>query len=351
MTIDVDAGSGRGGGSKTPFTLTRVVRQVCAVSAVVAGAALGAIAAPAWCQGDPFPNRPVRLIVPFPPGGGNDILARAVGQRMGEIMRQQVIVDNRGGAGGMIGGSIAASANPDGYTLLLGSLGGLAHNPALRPNLPYDPVRDFAPVSLLATSPFMLVAYPQVPARSLKELLALARAKPGTLNLGSAGVGSSLHMTGELFKHATGTNLVHVPFKGTALAMTDLMSGQIHLLFSTMPPALPQVKAGKLRALGVTSAKRAASAPDVPTIIEGGVAGFEVLNWQGLVVPRKTPAAIVARLNRDVLAALALPGMNEALAAQGLDAAGGAAEAFGKLIADEIVRYKRLVKAAGIPAE
>jgi len=318
---------------------------------IVPALALAAMAAGAAAQTDGYPNRPLRLIVPFPPGGGNDILARAVGQRLTEVIKQQVIVDNRGGAGGMIGATLAAQAVPDGYTLGLASLGGMAHNPALRPDLPYEPVRDFAPITNLATSPFILVVYPQLPAKSVKELLALAKAKPGAYNLGSAGVGSSLHMTGELFKYTTGANLVHVPFKGTALALTDLMTGQIHVLFSTMPPALPQIKAGKLRALGVSSRTRSASAPDVPTVIEAGVAGFEVLNWQGLVLPKKTPPAIVARLNRDVLAALAAPGMAELLAAQGLDPAGGPPEAFGKLIAEEIVRYKKLVKAAGIKVD
>ena len=314
-------------------------------------ALLGALATMSginFAQTDRYPNRPIRLIVPFPPGGGNDILARAVGLRMTEVMHQQVIVDNRGGGGGIIGGQIAASSPADGYTLFLGSLGSLVHNPALRPNLPYDPTRDFAPVTQLATSPFILVVYPGVKAATVKELIALAKAKPGTLNMASAGAGSSLHMTGELFKHATGTNLVHVPFKGTAPALIDLMTGQVHLMFSTMPPALPQIKAGKLRALGVTSAKRNASAPDVPTIAEAGVPRFEVLNFQGLVVPVKTPQPIVARLNKDVIAAMALPGMSESLAAQGLDPATGPPEPFGKLIASEIAIYKKLVQAAGI---
>jgi tripartite-type tricarboxylate transporter receptor subunit TctC len=309
---------------------------------------LGAISGIANAQIDRYPSRPIRLIVPFPPGGGNDILARAVGLRMAEVMHQQVIVDNRGGGGGIIGGQIAANSNPDGYTLFLGSLGSLAHNPALRPNLPYDPTRDFAPVTLLATSPFILVVYPGLPAASVKELIALARAKPGTLNMGSAGPGSSLHMTGELFKHAASVNLVHVAFKGTGPALVDLITGQIHVMFSTMPPALPQIKAGKLRALAVTSAKRHASAPNVPTVAESGVPRFEVLNWQGLVVPVKTSQAIVARLNKDVIAAIALPGMSESLAAQGLDAATGPPEVFGKLIASEIATYKKLVQAAGI---
>jgi tripartite-type tricarboxylate transporter receptor subunit TctC len=311
-------------------------------------ASVAAMPATSFAQAERYPNRPIRMIVPFPPGGGNDILARAVGLRMAEVMHQQVIVDNRGGGGGIIGGQIAATANPDGYTLFLGSLGSLAHNPALRPNLPYDPTRDFAPVSLLATSPFILVVHPGVQANSVKELIALAKAKPGTLNMASAGAGSSLHMTGELFKHATGIDLVHVPFKGTAPALVDLMTGQVHLMFSTMPPALPQIKAGKLRALGVTSARRNASAPNVPTIAESGVPRFEVLNWQGLVVPARTPQPIVARLNKDVVAAMGLPGMSESLAAQGLDAAAGPPEPFGRLIASEIATYRKLVQAAGI---
>ena len=318
----------------------RALALLAAALAATPGIALG--------QADRYPSRPIRMIVPFPPGGGNDSLARAVGLRMTEVMHQQVIVDNRGGGGGIIGGQIAATSPADGYTLFLGSLGSLAHNPALRPNLPYDPTRDFAPVTLLATSPFILVVYPGVKVSTVKELIALAKAKPGTLNMASAGAGSSLHLTGELFKHAAGIDLVHVPFKGTGPALIDLMTGQVHLMFSTMPPALPQVKAGKLRALGVTSAKRNPAAPDVPTIAESAVPRFEVLNWQGLVVPVKTPRAIVARLNKDVIAAMALPGMNESLAAQGLDAAAGPPEPFGRLIASEIAVYKKLVQAAGI---
>ncbi len=327
------------------------MRPLRSVVTCVVTLACATAVAPVLAQPAGYPDRPLRLIVPFPPGGGNDILARAVGSRLAEVIHQQVIVDNRGGAGGMIGGQIAATANPDGYTLFLGSLGSLAHNPALRPKLPYDPVRDFAPVSLLATSPFILVVHPPLQAANVKELIALAKAKPGSLNLGSAGIGSSLHLTGELFKHTTGINLVHIPFKGTAPAITELITGQIHALFSTMPPALPHVKSGKLRALGVSSRTRAKAAPDVPTIIEAGVPGFEVLNWQGLVVPIRTSSAIVAKLNKDVLAALARPGMNEALAAQGLDAAGGPPQTFGKLIADEIARYRKLVQAANIQAE
>jgi tripartite-type tricarboxylate transporter receptor subunit TctC len=302
----------------------------------------------AWAQASGYPDRPLRLIVPFPPGGGNDILARTVGQRLSQVVGQQIVVDNRGGAGGEIGATLATSAAPDGYTLFLGSLGNLAHNPALKPKLPYDPVKDFAPISLLANSAFILAVNPALPARSVKELVALAKASPGKLNYASAGLGSSLHMTAELFKYASGIDIVHVAYKGTAPAITELIAGQTQLIFSTMPPALPHVKTGKLRALGVTTAKRVAAASEVPTIAEAGVAGFDVSNWQGIVVPVNTPASIVRRLNRDVLATLKLPGMSEALAAQGLESAGGAPAQFGALIKSEVEKYRKVVQAAGI---
>ena len=310
-----------------------------------------AVILPAHAQRAPYPDRPIRLIVPFPPGGGNDILARAVSQRLAQPLGQQVVVDNRGGAGGMLGGQIAATADPDGYTLFLGSMGSLAHNPALRPNNPYDPPRDFAAVSMLATSAFLLAVHPAVAAKSVQELLALARARPGTLNYASAGAGSSLHMTGELFKHATGVNIVHVPYKGTGPALVDLLAGQVQMIFSTMPPVLPHVKTGKLRALGVTTATRAKAAPDVPTIAESGVRGFEVQNWQGIVVPKKTPGALVERLNAEILKVLAAPAMIEVLSAQGLDPAGGTPAQFDKLIREEIVKWRKLVQAAGIRVE
>jgi tripartite-type tricarboxylate transporter receptor subunit TctC len=305
----------------------------------------------AMAQGAPagtYPDKPLRLIVPFPPGGGNDILARTVGQRLVEVLGQQVVVDNRGGAGGAIGATLAANAPPDGYTLFLGSVGNLAQTPALKDNLSYNPVRDFAPVSLVATSSFILAVNPGVAAKSVQELIALAKASPGKLNYASAGTGSSLHMAAELFKYATGTDMLHVPYKGTGPAMTDLIGGRVQLIFSTMPPALPHIKAGRLRALGVTTAKRAAAAPEVPTIAESGVKGFNVANWQGILVPIKTPGAIVRKLNRDVLATLKLPGMSEALAKQGLESAGGTPEEFGALIKAEIAKYTQVVKAAGI---
>lgn len=310
-----------------------------------------ALIVPAYAQRASYPDRPIRLIVPFPPGGGNDILARAVGQRLAQPLGQQVVVDNRGGAGGMLGGQIAATSDPDGYTLLLGSMGSLAHNPALRTNNPYDPPRDFAAVSMLATSAFLLAVHPGVPARSVQELLALARAKPGALNYASAGAGSSLHMTGELFKHAAGVNIVHIAYKGTGPALVDLLAGQVQMIFSTMPPVLPHLKTGKLRALGVTTAARAKAAQEVPTIAESGVPGFEVQNWQGIVVPKKTPGVIVDRLNGEILKVLAAPAMIEVLGAQGLDAAGGTPAQFDKLIREEIVKWRKLVQAAKIKAD
>ena len=298
-----------------------------------------------------YPHKPLRLIVPFPPGGGNDILARSVGQRLAEKIGQQIIVDNRGGAGGLIGAELAARAAPDGYTLFLASIGNLAFTPALHAKLPYDPVRDFAPVTLLATSAFIMVVNPSVPAKSVQELIALAKARPGALNYASAGQGSSLHMTAEIFKLATGADLVHIAYKGSAPALTDLISGQVQIMFGTMPATLPQVKAGKLRALGVSGAKRSAAAPEVPTIAEAGVPGFEVLNWYGLVAPGKTPAAIVLQLNRELVKTLKSPEMIDALHAQGLEAAGGAPEKFGAFIKSEIAKYAKVVKAAGIRAE
>jgi tripartite-type tricarboxylate transporter receptor subunit TctC len=317
------------------------------VGSTLSAMALAAGVAPALAQ-DGYPTKPLRLIVPFPSGGGNDILARTVSQRLGEVVGQQIVVDNRGGAGGLIGTVTAAQSAPDGYTLFLGSVGNLAHNPALQKNLPYDPVRDFAPVTLLATSPVIVAVNPGVAAQNIRELIALAKAKPGALNYASAGPGSSLHMTAELFKHATGTNMVHIAYKGASPAFTDLIAGQVQVIFSTMPPALPHVKSGRLRALGTTGLKRAAAVPDVPTVAESGVPGFEVLNWQGIVVQRRTPPAIVARLHRDVVATMKASGMQESVAAQGLDAATGTPDQFGALIKSEIKRYTELVKTAGI---
>ena len=316
---------------------------------LAAGVVLAGLSPSADAQA--FPSRPIRLIVPFPPGGGNDILARTVGQRLTDVVNQPIVVDNRAGAGGVIGATAAAQAAPDGYTLFLGSVGNLAQNPALKPNLAYHPVKDFAAVSLLATSSFILLANPSVPAKSVQELIALAKAQPGKLDYGSAGAGSSLHFAMEIFKSAAGIDLLHVPYKGANPIFADLIGGRVHLVFIPMPPALPHVKSGKLRPLGVSTAKRAAAAPDVPTIAESGLRGFDVSNWQGITAPLKTPRPIVMQLNQQLLATLKLPGMTEALAAQGLEPAGGTPEDFSKLIKSELDRYTRVVKTAGIKVD
>ena len=290
------------------------------------------------------------MIVPFPPGGGNDILARTVSQRLSEIVNQQIIVDNRGGAGGALGAQIAINAAPDGYTVFLGSVGNLAHNPVLQENPAYDPTRDFAAVTLLATSVFALAVNNSVPAKSVQELIALAKAKPGVLNYASAGNGSSLHLAAEIFKHATSTHIVHVPYKGANAAFVDMIAGQVQMIITTMPAAISHIRASKVRALATSGKKRAAVLPDVPTIAET-VPGFEVLNWQGITAPAKTPAAIVQALHGHLTTALKRPGMNEALAHQGLDAAGAGPDEFGALIKSEILKYGRVVKAAGIRGE
>ena len=322
-------------------------RSTYVAAGILAVTALAA-AAPGFAAA--YPERPVRIIVPFPPGGGNDLLARAMGQRLSETMGQQFIVDNRGGAGGLVGGQIAATSAPDGYTLFLGSMGGLAHNPALRPDLPYNPLRDFTAITLLVTSPFLLVVHPTVPAKSTQDLLALARAKPGALNYGSAGAGSSLHLTSEYFKHVAKVNIVHVAYKGTGPALADLLGGQVQMVFSTIAPALPHVKAGKLRGLGVSTAKRVRGAPDIPTVAEA-VPGFQVDNWQGIVAPARTPPAVIERLNRELTAILKSPSMVDLLAAQGLDPAPGTPAQFEKLIRTEIEKWTQVVKVAGIKIE
>ena len=298
-----------------------------------------------------YPNKPLRLIVPFPPGGGNDILARTVSQRFSEVVGQQIVVENRGGAGGLIGATTAASAAPDGYTLFLGSIGNLAHIPALQKTLPYDPVRDFAPVTLLSTSSFVLGVYPSLAANSVKELIALAKAKPGNLNYASAGPGSSLHMTAELFKYVTRTDIIHVAYKGAIPALTDLIAGQVQVIFSTLPPILPHVKSGKVRALATSGSRRATSMADIPTVAESGVPEFVVLNWQGIVVQRKTSLSIIQKLHRDLVKALSFSEMRESMNVQGLESATSSPEQFGDLIRSEIDKYRKVVAAAGIKVD
>ena len=315
----------------------------------LAFAALASIAMPAQAQ--TYPTKPIRLVVPFPAGGTTDILARAVAQKLSETLGQQVIVDNRPGAGGNIGSELVARSAPDGYTLLMGTVGTHAINVSLYPKLPYDPVKDFTPIVLMAGVPNVLVVNPSLPARSVSELIAYAKANPGKLNFASSGSGTSIHLSGELFKVLTGVQMTHVPYKGSAPALTDLVGGQVQLMFDNLPSSLAFIKAGKLRALAVTSKTRAAALPDVPTMVEAGVPDFEASSWFGILAPAGTPRDIVVRINAEVAKWLATPDAREKLAGQGAIAAGGAPEDFARHIASETAKWARVVKASGAKVE
>jgi tripartite-type tricarboxylate transporter receptor subunit TctC len=285
--------------------------------------------------------------VPFPAGGTTDILARAVAQKLSETWGQQVIVDNRPGAGGNIGSELVAKAPPDGYTLLMGTVGTHAINPSLYAKMPYDHVKDFVPVILVAGVPNVLVVNPSLPINSVQELIAYGKANPNKLNFASSGNGTSIHLSGELFRTMTGVQMTHVPYKGSSPALTDLIGGQVQLMFDNLPSSLQFIKAGKLRALAVTSLARSQALPDLPTLAESGLPGFEASSWFGVLAPAGTPADIVAKLNGAVAAWLASPAAKEQLAAQGAIAAGGSPDAFVKHIADESAKWAKVVKASG----
>jgi tripartite-type tricarboxylate transporter receptor subunit TctC len=314
-------------------------------------AALALSAPHAAAAAEPYPARPVRFVVAFPPGGGTDIIARSIAQKLGERLGQQVLVDNRPGAGGNIGTDIVAKSSPDGYTLLMGSAGPLAINASLFARMPFDPIKDLAPVTLAASTPNVLVVHPSLPAATVRELIALAKARPGEINFASSGHGTPAHLAGELFNSMAGVKLIHVPYKGAAPALADLLGGQVQLMFSTMPPALPHVKDGKLRALAVTSLKRSPAAPDLPTVDEIALPGFEANTWHGVVVPAGTPGAIVARLNREIVAILHLPDVVERLSGQGAEALGSTPEEFAAYIKSESVKWAKVVRDSGAKAE
>lgn len=298
-------------------------------------------------MGQSFPTGPLRIVSPYPPGGGTDILARAIGQKLSERFGQPVVVENRPGANGTLGAAFVAKAPPDGYTILFVPAG-YAANPSLYRNLPYDQARDFAPVSLLASGPLVLVVHPSLPARSVKELIALAKSRPGEINFGSAGSGSLPHLSGELFSTMSRVKMVHVPYKGAPAAYVDLISGQIHLYFMAALPSLPMLKAGKLRALGVTSVERSAIAPGVPTIAEAGLPGFDMTNWYGMLVPGATPRQVISRLHQEVAWALNLQELKERLAGQGMTVVASAPERFAEFLVRETSKYRRIIEAAGI---
>jgi len=307
----------------------------------------GALLIAAGASAQTYPNHPIRLVVPFPPGGTTDILAREVGERLTATLGQPVVIDNRAGAGGNIGADIVAKAAPDGYTLLMATVGTHAINASLYRKLPYDHIKDFAPVVLVAGVPNVLVVTPSLPVHSVAELIRLAKEKPGQLNFASSGNGTSIHLSGELFKTMAGVDMTHVPYKGSAFALTDLMAGQVQLMFDNLPSSLPHIKAGKLRAIAVTSSQRAPALPDVPTIAESGLPGFEASAWFGIVAPAGTPAAIVSRINADVNQWLRSPEAADKLLAQGAIAAGGTPEQFVAHIRAETDKWARVVKASG----
>ena len=298
-----------------------------------------------------YPSKPIRWIVTYPPGGPTDLIARAVGAKLSVAWGQQVVIDNRAGAGGAIGTELAAKSVADGYTLLFGTSGGLTINPALISKLPYDPVRDFAPVSLLVINPQILVVHPSVPVSTVKELVAYAKARPGKLNYASVGQGSPNQLGMELLKTLTGIDLVHVPYKGTGPAVTDLLGGQVQLMFNSMPSVLPLVKTGKLKGLAVGSAHRSPAAPDIPTVAEAGVPGFENVTWYGMFAPAKTPAEIIARLNSEVVKILADPEMAQRFASQGSEPRSSTPAELAAFMRVEAVRWGKVITAAGIKLE
>jgi tripartite-type tricarboxylate transporter receptor subunit TctC len=319
-------------------------------------AALAACAVLAWCgaasaaTSDGYPNRPVRAVVPFAPGGAVDIVARVTAQKLGEAMGQTVVVDNRAGAGGTLGTDIVAKARPDGYTLLIGSMG-VAVNAVLYPKLPYDTLKDLAPVTMLAEQPNIVVVHPSVAAKSIRDLIALAKARPAQITYGSGGVGSNSHFATVLFLMMANVEMLHVPYKGLGPAITELVGGQVQMAVSNVSTALPHVKAGRLRLLAVTTKKRFGLFPDTPTVDESGVPGYESSGWYALWAPARTPADIVSKLNAEVTRLLATPVMKEQLGAQGLEAIPSTPETFTKRLRAEIEQWRKVVKATGATPE
>ena len=302
--------------------------------------------ASAFASAQAYPTKPIRLIVPYPAGGGSDLLARPLAQSLTETFGQQVIVENRGGAGGNLGMELVAKSPPDGYTLVLGLTAQYAVNPSLYPKLPYDPVKDFAPVALLVRNPYVLSVHPSLPVRSAKELIALAKTRAGQLVYSSAGNGSGAHLCGEMMKTMAGINVVHVPYKGAAPAITDLISGQVQYSFLAFRSSGPHIKSGRLRALAVSTAKRSPALPDLPAVAET-LPGYDLPVWYGVAAPAGTPREIVARLNAEILRTLATPDSRKRMAMDAAEPIGGTPEQFGDYIRSEIVKYAKIVKESG----
>ena len=320
---------------------------VIACSALTAALAIaGAIA-----QAQSYPNKPIRWVLGFPPGGITDIMTRMLARRLSDSMGQQVIVDNRAGGGGLIAAQMAARAPADGYTLFTGTISTLATNVSTYRKLPYDPVKDFAPITLTAVTPYLLVVHASVPASSVTELITLAKAKPKHLTFATAGPGGGSHLATELFLSMSGIEMTHVPYKGAAPAMTDLLAGQVNMNFNQPPSTLPHMASGRIRVLAASGARRVPAMPDVPTLAEAGVKGYEATSWQGVLLPAGAPAAIVARLHKEVDAALRSPEMRDRLLAEGSEAGGGSPQEFAQHIVSEIAKWAKVVKAAGLKPE
>jgi tripartite-type tricarboxylate transporter receptor subunit TctC len=318
-------------------------------SLFAASLVFGLYACPATAQ--TYPAKPVRMMVPFPAGGGSDTMGRIVGNKLSERLGQQIVVENRPGAAGSIGADIVARAPADGYTLLLGSTSELVQYPNVNPKIPYDPVRDFAPITLVGTIPLVLVVHPSLPVRNVKDLVALAKGRPGEINFGSAGQGATTHLAVELFILLSKVKLTHVPYKGSPQAVADLVAGNVQLGIPTMPAALPFIKSGRVKVLAVSTAKRAANLPDVPTLAEAGVKGYEATLWTGILAPTGTPPPIIDRLNGEIAKVLALKDVQEALARQGAEAQSGTPAQFSAFIKSDYAKWARVVKESGIRIE
>lgn len=303
------------------------------------------IAVPAFAQ--TYPAKPVRLVVPQPPGGGNDTIARLIGQKLTAALKQQFTVDNRAGAGGLIGADIVAKAAPDGYTLLLANVAGMVIVPNIQKSMPYDALKDFAPVSLIASAPLLVVVHPSLPATSVKQLIALGKAKPGQINYASNGVGTSTHLATEMFKTMTKTDFVHIPYKGLGGAITDLLSGQVQLMFSSAVAMMPHVQSGRMRAIAMTGAKRSAAIPNIPTVAEAGVPDYESGSWYGISAPAGTPRAIIELLNQEIVAAVRGSDITDKLVAEAVIPVGSSPAEFAAHIQKEFARIGQVIKSSG----
>jgi tripartite-type tricarboxylate transporter receptor subunit TctC len=313
-------------------------------------AALGVVCGASSAQqaSSGYPNKPIRLIVPFAPGGGNDTIARTVGDRLSPLLGQQIVVENRAGAGGTIGAELAAKAAPDGYTLFLGGVGSLAINPSMRKNLAYDPIKDFAPITLLAKSPLVLVVHPKLHVHTVKELIALAKSQPGKINYASNGNGSSSQLAALLFASKAGVDMVHIPYKGLSPALTGLIGGEVPMMFSSVVAILPHIQSGRLIALGVSGKKRLAALPDVPTIAETGLTGYEANSWYGILAPAGTPQAIVQKLNAAIDKVLEMPEVRKRLDSEGAEIVGGSPALFADYIKQQKQEMGEIISKAGL---